>query len=123
MGVCLHHIGSAQLLLRRVCGYGLRVLATSVGESNPSEPWLSVEGCSIELRCEATRATLVVRGTLDVWSLAALDAQLDQLTYTSNEHLIIDLRGISTIDSEVIRVLESVRQVDRGLRPQIVDQV
>jgi anti-anti-sigma regulatory factor len=83
------------------------VLATSVGESNPSEAWSSGGGCSIELRCEASRATLVVRGTLDVWSLSALGAQLDQLTYTSNDHLIIDLRGISTIDSEVIRVLES----------------
>ncbi len=84
---------------------GLRVLATSVGDSNPSEPWSSEDGCSIELRCEASRSTLVVCGTLDVWSLAALDAQLDQLTYTSNDHLVLDLRGISTIDSEAIRVL------------------
>jgi anti-anti-sigma regulatory factor len=90
-----------------VCGYGLCVLATSVGESNPTEPWPSEEGCSIELRCEASSATLVVCGKLDVWSLAALGAQLDQLTYTSNEHLIIDMRGISTIDSDVIRALES----------------
>jgi anti-anti-sigma regulatory factor len=82
------------------------VLATSVGESNSSEPRSSDKGCSIELLCEASHATVVVRGALDVWSLAALDAQLDQLTYTSSEHLILDLRGISTIDSEVIRALE-----------------
>ena len=85
------------------------MLAAPLGEPNSSEDARAPfgEGCSIELRCEAARATLIVRGELDVWSLAALDAQLDQLTYAANDHLTIDLRGISSIDSEVIGALES----------------
>jgi anti-anti-sigma regulatory factor len=93
------HFGPAELLLLPTCGYGHEVLAASLGDSD-------CEGCSIEFRCEPARATLVVRGALDVWSLAALHAQLDQLTYTSSEQLTIDLCGISTMDSEVVRALE-----------------
>ncbi len=44
---------------------------------------------------------------MDVWSLAALNAQLDQLTYTPNEYLTIDMRGVSSIDGAVVGALES----------------
>ena len=62
-------------------------------------------GCSIELRCDPACSKIVVEGVLDIWSLGALDAQLDQLTNSSSEHLTIDLRKVSDIDREVIRAL------------------
>ena len=78
-----------------------------------NDPEATVEGdsalaqnvCSIELRCDANSASLVVEGALDVWGLSALGVQLDQLRLTSHESLSIDLRGVTTIEREVISVL------------------
>jgi hypothetical protein len=63
---------------------------------------LAQNACSIELKCDADSASLVVRGVLDVWSLSALGVQLDQLRLTSHESLSVDLRAVTTMEREVI---------------------
>jgi hypothetical protein len=83
----------------------MTTLADRQGTGSVSGTFHTEAECSIELRCDATSANLIMEGILDVWCLAALNAQLDQLGYTSNEFVMLNLRNVSDISPEVLRDL------------------
>jgi anti-anti-sigma factor len=81
---------------------GRRAVMESVTESvmEPSEPVLSVE-----LQTTGTACRLVLRGDLCNTSLAALEAQVDQLGAMSCQDVIVDLRSLVRLDAVGANVL------------------
>jgi anti-anti-sigma factor len=73
-------------------------------DSAPGDSWLRVE-----MRTSARSCTLLISGALCGNSIAALDAQVDQLGATPCEMVVVDLQHLSSIDDRGARVLAGLR--------------
>jgi anti-anti-sigma factor len=64
----------------------------------------------IERTASDSSVALVLHGELDLASVAELQAELDALTGQNAANVIVDLRGVTFVDSTGLRVLLRARQ-------------
>jgi anti-sigma B factor antagonist len=68
----------------------------------------------VELRPERSRVVLAVTGELDVATVGDVKAELDGLRATGWEDIVVDLRGVSFIDSCGLGLLISANERARA---------
>ena len=90
------------------------------GHTTPRDPWLRVE-----LDGDSRSCTLTLFGALCASSIAALDAQVDQLGSVCCDDVVVDLAGLFFIDHVGAKVLVGLRHYvsGRGGRLSIVGAV
>jgi anti-anti-sigma factor len=75
-------------------------LSNDLTNESPMEDWLSVE-----LQTRDKTCTLILQGALSGTSLAALEAQIDQLGCTSCNDIVLDVTDLRALDKRGARVL------------------
>jgi anti-anti-sigma regulatory factor len=73
---------------------------TVADDGNETGPWLRVE-----LHTQGRRCTLVLCGMLWGTSIAALEAQVDQLGCLPYDHVVVDVGGLEALDPVGANVL------------------
>ena len=81
-------------------GGGVTSTQETAKDESASESWLRVE-----LHARGRTCTLVLRGSLCGTSIAALEAQVDQLGCVPCDDVTVDLRGLRAIDPVGANVL------------------
>ena len=99
---------------------GIRLDGGKPGHTTPRDPWLRVE-----LDGDGRSCTLTLVGALCASSIAALDAQVDQLGSVCCDDVVVDLAGLFFIDHVGTNVLVGLQHYvsGRGGRLTIVGAV
>jgi anti-anti-sigma factor len=83
------------------------------GESTDEERFARPEPFRVEIRPDRRRVLVVPRGELDLDSVGAVAAEVDELVAGGFDAIVIDLRATSFIDSSGVHLLvESARRGD-----------
>ncbi len=67
-------------------------------------------GFSVEVRNEGAAAVIIVSGELDLASSPKFEQQLEQVSDSGTESLVIDLRGLEFMDSTGLSIIVSAHQ-------------
>jgi len=86
-----------------------RDLVEAVERDRPPDPWLRVE-----LEGDGPVCTLILAGALCGSSIAALEAQVDQLGCRRCEDVVVDVAGLVLLDDVGARVLVGLRHYVSG---------
>lgn len=69
---------------------------------------------AVRLEIEPTTCTLVLEGVLAATTIAALEAQIDQLGCLRCDHLVIKVSGLTDVDAVGLNVLTGLRYYAGG---------
>jgi anti-anti-sigma factor len=82
----------------------------AIGDRQTDLPVLTVE-----FSCTGSLCVLTMSGELNGTSIAALEVSIDQIGRSACEHVVLDVTGLTRLDSVGIRVLIGLDQYVRAL--------